>query len=171
MQIFLVDSYKSVRCYNLHPGYNPYNRGWYPQVFAILNNTVVGATLHEIDDLLDHGDIIDQEYVQITDYDTSLSVYEKVQSVEIKILKRNLQKLIDNSYSKFKPVEEGRVNLKKDFNDLLELDLENVDSLANHLKHLRALSHPPYWNAHFTDHKGRKIYVRVEMSPTDEKLE
>ena len=75
----------------LHPGYNPYNRGWYPQVFAILNNTVIGATLHEIDDLLDHGDIIDQEYVPITDYDTSLSVYEKVQSVEIKILRRNLQ--------------------------------------------------------------------------------
>ncbi len=60
-QIFpqrLTDNY---RCINIHPGYNPYNRGWFPQVFSILNKNTAGVTIHEIDQELDHGPIIYQE--------------------------------------------------------------------------------------------------------------
>lgn len=162
MQIFPNDLVDSVRCYNLHPGYNPFNRGWYPQVFAIINNTTIGATLHEIDNFLDHGKIIDQEVVKIDDGDTSLSVYQRVQEVEISILRRNIKGLIENTYSSEYPSEEGKVNLKKDFNSLLALDLDNVGTLEDHIKLLRALTHPPYWNAFYKDEEGRKIYVRIE---------
>ena len=36
-QIFPAKLVENVRCYNIHPGYNPYNRGWFPQVFSIIN--------------------------------------------------------------------------------------------------------------------------------------
>ena len=44
-QIFPRDLVKKVKCINVHPGYNPINRGWYPQVFAILENRPIGATI------------------------------------------------------------------------------------------------------------------------------
>ena len=36
-QLFPSQLVKAVRCINVHPGFNPYNRGWFPQVFSIIN--------------------------------------------------------------------------------------------------------------------------------------
>jgi len=69
-QIFPTDLVNHLKCINIHPGYNPINRGWYPQVFSIINKTIIGATIHEIDDKLDHGFIIDREQVKKTSFDT-----------------------------------------------------------------------------------------------------
>src|SRR5574344_92238 len=77
-QLFPTEMVKTVKCINIHPGFNPYNRGWYPQVFSILNHQPIGATLHEIDEQMDHGNIIDQKQVYINSYDTSLTIYNRV---------------------------------------------------------------------------------------------
>src|SRR5687768_5901648 len=62
-QLFPAELVKAVRCINIHPGYNPYNRGWFPQVFSIINKLPAGATIHEIDEEIDHGKIIAQQQV------------------------------------------------------------------------------------------------------------
>ena len=72
-KIFPKKLVESTRCINIHPGYNPYNRGWFPQVFSILNKLPLGATIHEMDEGLDSGDIISQEKVSINSSDDSLS--------------------------------------------------------------------------------------------------
>ena len=77
-QLFPAKLVNFVRCINIHPGYNPINRGWYPQVFAIINENKIGATIHEIDAELDHGPIIVREFVEQFDYDTSIDIYERV---------------------------------------------------------------------------------------------
>ena len=82
-QIFpdrLVNNY---RCVNVHPGLNPYNRGWFPQAFSIINKLPVGVTIHEMDSLLDHGPIIIQKEVAIESWETSFDVYTKIQRMEI----------------------------------------------------------------------------------------
>ena len=50
-------------CFNVHPGLNPHNRGWFPQVFSILNGLPCGVTIHNMDTQLDHGPIAWQEEV------------------------------------------------------------------------------------------------------------
>src|SRR5688500_47217 len=47
-QLFPAHLIERVKCINIHPGYNPVNRGWYPQVFAILHSLDTGATIHEM---------------------------------------------------------------------------------------------------------------------------
>jgi len=42
---------------NFHPAYLPKNRGWYPHVNNILDNSVPGVTLHKIDEGIDTGPI------------------------------------------------------------------------------------------------------------------
>lgn len=163
-QLFPKELTEKVRCINIHPGYNPYNRGWYPQVFSILNGLSFGVTIHEIDPKIDHGPIIIQEKIKIESHDTSLSVYEKVVDVEMKLLNKHILDIINKNYNFVILPQEGNINYKKDFNALKELDLKNIDTLENHIKLLRALSHGDYKNAYFIDKDGNKIYIKIELT-------
>ena len=117
-QIFPKDLVKAVKCINVHPGYNPINRGWYPQVFAIINKLPVGVTIHEIDEHLDHGMIIAREKVECFPWDTSLTIYNRLLDKEIDLLRRNIVSIINCQYKTFAPENEGNLYLKKDFEDL-----------------------------------------------------
>lgn len=164
-QIFPDELVEKIKCINVHPGLNPYNRGWFPQVFSIINGMPAGATIHEIDKQLDHGPIIAQKEVILESYDTSLSAYEKIQLAEIDLLNDHLLSILNNGYDKKQAALEGNINLKKDFNALCHLDLADVDTFENHIKKLRALTHGAYKNAFFLDAKGQKIYISLSIEP------
>lgn len=163
-QLFPAPLVSKVKCINVHPGYNPYNRGWFPQVFSILNNKKAGATIHEIDEQLDHGAIIAQTEIEIEKSDTSLSAYEKIQEAEVQLLKENLENILSNNYTTILPNEEGNINLKKDFNALCEIDLEKTVTMSEAIDYLRAMTHGNYKNAYFIDKStGLKVFVAVQL--------
>lgn len=162
-KIFPKKLVESTRCINIHPGYNPYNRGWFPQVFSILNKLPLGATIHEMDEELDSGDIISQEKVSINSSDDSLSLYNKVLQKEINLFQNDFDKIIEGSYNKIKPKSKGNLNLKKDFNNLCKLDLNSIGTMGEHIDLLRALSHGDFKNAYFLDNKNEKIRVKIEL--------
>ncbi|KQC34072.1 hypothetical protein AAU57_12575 [Nonlabens sp. YIK11] len=163
-QLFPPELVKGIRCINIHPGYNPINRGWYPQVFAIINDTEVGATIHEIDDKIDHGGIIARKLVEKRADDTSLSLYDRIVEAEMDLFKNNFSAIIDGSYSTISPENEGRLYLKKDFNNLLKIDLEAKVTFGEAIDRLRALSHGSYSNAYFLDPvSGEKIYLSISL--------
>ena len=161
-QFFPQALVNGVRCINVHPGLNPYNRGWFPQVFSIINGLPLGATIHEIDEELDHGAIIAQEEVTVHPWDTSNSAYERVLDAEMRLLEANLPAILEGTYQK-QASHEGNLNLKRDFDALCKLDLNSVDTLQNHLNKLRALTHGAYKNAYFLDEEGNKVYVKVVL--------
>lgn len=169
-QIFPEALVSRVRCVNFHPGYNPYNRGWYPQVFSIINGKQAGVTVHEMDAQIDHGPVIDRIEVTILRSDTSKDVYERVIEAEKQLIKVWLQPIIKGDYNASPPAQEGNYNGIADFKALRELDLDHVGSLREHLDKLRALSHEPHWNAYFWDEDNKPVYVRLQLkaSATDE---
>lgn len=157
----LVDS---VRCINVHPGYNPINRGWYPQVFSIINNLPVGATIHEIDEELDHGDIIAREFVEKSFTDTSLSLYNKILDTELMLIRAHINSLFDNTYKTIKAESDGNLFLKKDFDALCEIKLDEITTYKDCIDRLRALTHGAYLNAYFIDEvTGEKIYIKLDL--------
>lgn len=161
-QIFPPELVNGIKCINVHPGLNPYNRGWFPQVFSIINGLPAGATIHEIDEELDHGPVIAQKEIKIEETDTSNTAYLKIQNLEIELLKEHLLSILNNTYTSTTTTE-GNVNLKKDFDELCKLDLNSTGTLKEHLNLLRALSHDNYPNAWFLDNNGEKIFVSVEF--------
>lgn len=163
-QLFPVKLVKSVRCVNVHPGYNPHNRGWYPQVFSILNDGILGATIHEIDEELDNGHIIARKKIDLFDYDTSLTAYNKVLEAEKDLLRENLIRIVDEDYLAFPPEFKGELKLKRDFNDLLEIDLDKKMTIRETLKYLRALSHGNFKNAYYLSETGKKVFVSLNLS-------
>jgi len=163
-QIFPKKMVDSVKCINVHPGYNPINRGWYPQVFAIIKNLPIGATIHEIDNQLDHGNIIARSFVDKNSFDTSETLYNKVIMKEVELMKENIVKIINNTYQIIQPETEGELFLKKDFNELCKLDLNEIMSTRTFINKLRALTHGKFKNAYFIDEEtGKKIFVKIEL--------
>lgn len=163
-QIFPKELVNGVKCINIHPGYNPINRGWYPQVFSILNDLPVGATIHEIDEALDHGGIIARGFVPKYSYDTSKTLYDRILEKEIELLYHHLPTILTNTYEVTAPENEGNLFLKKDFNALLEIDLNKEYRAKDLIDKLRALTHGGYKNAYFIDPTtGDKIYIGIEL--------
>jgi len=160
-QIFPNNLINSIKCINVHPGFNPYNRGWYPQIFSIINGFPVGVTIHEMDEQLDHGPIIVQEKCTIDPWDTSESVYLKIIELEKKILLNCYESIIKRQYTTFFPSEEGSLNQRNDFEKILKIDLSQTGTFAEFLNLLRALSHGEHKNAYFLDPQNNKVFVRV----------
>ncbi len=163
-QLFPAALVHAVRCVNVHPGLNPFNRGWFPQVFSIVNGLPTGATIHEIDEKLDHGNIIAQAEVENNVWDTSIDIYDRVLDKELELLDEHLPAILANEYETFEPSGEGNLNLKKDFDALCELDIKKNQSIGDTINLLRALTHGDFRNAHFIDPKtGKKVFVSVRL--------
>jgi methionyl-tRNA formyltransferase len=160
-QIFPRHLVENVCCINFHPGLNPYNRGWYPQAFSIINGLPVGSTIHLIDAEVDHGPIIDQQKVDIKTSDTSLEVYRKIIDVEKKLIRKNLINIIEGTFKTIKPAHEGNYNDLRDYKALCELKLNSIGTFGEHLNVLRATTHDNFKNAYFFDSCGKKYFVKV----------
>lgn len=167
-QLFPKELVEQVKCINVHPGYNPINRGWYPQVFAIINDSKIGATIHEIDEILDHGDIIAREFVEKKYTDTSLSLYNRILMKEIELIDLHVESIINNTYKANRPESEGELFLKKDFNNLTEIHLDENVTALQFINKLRALTHGAYKNAYFINpDNGKKVFITVSLEEED----
>ena len=166
-QFFPSHLVNNIRCINVHPGYNPYNRGWYPQVFSILNGLKSGVTIHEMDEKLDHGPIIVQKEYKIESWDTSGTAYEKIMKLERELVFEHFLSIRDNKYKAVLPCKEGNINISKDFEKIKCLSLDEHGRFGDFLNRLRALTHGGYKNAYYIDETGKKIYVRIILEPNE----
>lgn len=163
-QLFPGDVVNKVRCINIHPGFNPYNKGWYPGVFSISNGLPAGATIHEIDEKIDNGPIIAQKQIEVLPEDTSGTVYPKIIQAEYDLLDEWFMPMLTGKYTTFLPKEKGNLNYKKDYYAFQKLDLEETVKTEDLINKLRALTHAPYQNAYYIDEKtGDKVYVSIEV--------
>lgn len=166
-QIFPSTLVNNVRCINIHPGLNPYNRGWYPQIFSIINNMPLGATIHEMDEEIDHGNIIAQQQVILHSWDTSLTAYNKVIEMEVKLLEKHIVEIINATYQSTPMSTEGNYNSKQDFDKLCKINLNQVASYKDVINHLRALTHGDLNNAYYLDEDKNKIYLKITLEKGD----
>ena len=161
-QLFPEKLVNNITCINIHPGYNPYNRGWYPQVFSIIEDNIIGATIHLMDKELDNGFIIARKEVEKFFWDTSETLYSRILQAEVDLINDNLLDIMNDNYCPFPPEVRGELKLKKDFNELCRIDLERVGSFKEFYNYLRALSHNDFKNAYFVDNKtNKKVYLKL----------
>jgi hypothetical protein len=170
-QIFPKRLVENVCCVNFHPGFNPYNRGWFPQAFSIINGLPIGSTVHLMDADVDHGEIIAQKRVEVAIKDTSLEVYRKIIQAEKELMHNNIFNIIEGVFNTTLPSEEGNYNGIKDYRDICELRLSEVGTLGEHLAKLRATTHGGFKNAYFIDVDGKKYFVRIAIEEDVDSVE
>ena len=164
-QIFPAKLVECVRCYNIHPGFNPYNRGWFPQVFSIINKKKCGVTVHEMDAKIDHGRIIARKEFSIIRRATSGDVYRCLLKMEMELFDDVFSDILKNNFPSFIPETGGNYNSIADYHHLCEIDLDKAVTMGDSIDFLRAMTHPPYKNAFFYDSEGTKIFVEVVLTP------
>lgn len=162
-QIFPKTLVESIPCFNFHPGLNPHNRGWFPQVFSIINGKPVGATVHKMDHKIDHGPVVAQKAIDINSWDTSRTVYDRILKAEFELFDIWVDHLLSGNFKEVALDSAGNYNSISDFKDLCEIDLERKVSFKEAIDYLRAMSFDGYDNAFFYDQSGRKIYVSISL--------
>ena len=156
-------------CLNLHPAYLPYNRGMYPNVWSIVEGTPAGATLHYIDEGIDTGDIVRQKEVPVSCTDTGESLYHKLESCGMELLKEAWPDVQSGRAVRIPQSNEHATSHRKaDVAQIDEIHLDQNYPADQLLRILRARTFPPYRGAFFRS-GGRKVYVRVQLEQgTDE---
>lgn len=99
-KIIKPQSFKTQKLYNIHFSKLPAYKGMYTSVHPILNGEeYTGVTLHEIDDGIDTGPIIDQKTIKIGVNDTARDLYYKYLKSGEDLFKESLEKLLLGDYS------------------------------------------------------------------------
>lgn len=88
------------RIFNIHPALLPkyggkgmYGRKVHEAVFAA-GEKETGITIHEVDEVYDHGSVVFQATTEITPDDTPASIEEKVRALEYRHLPHVVEKLL-----------------------------------------------------------------------------
>jgi methionyl-tRNA formyltransferase len=153
-------------CVNLHPAYLPWNRGAYPNVWAILDRTPAGVALHWIDDGVDTGDLIARREIPVAPEDTGESLYRRLEDAAFDLF-REAWPLVRSGRAPRQPQEKGgSVHRVRDVEAVDEIDLERTYRARDLLDLLRARSFPPHAGAFFR-HRGRRIYLELTLRPED----
>ena len=131
--------------YNLHPGYLPWGRGYYPIFWALWENTPAGATLHEMSEQVDQGSIVEQVQIAYGAYETGYDVFLRVRDAEKKLFLKYFPKIATGDFiPSCAQVGKGSYHTRKDFLSLKEkIEWESL-SADLFIKLVRYLTFPGY---------------------------
>jgi len=153
---------------NFHPALLPTNRGWFPHVYNIVNKSIAGVTLHEIANEADAGDIWVQKEVDMFETDTSLELYERLQSEIVNLFRRSWDGIIENKIIKSSQDEsKATYNSKKEISILDYIELEKNYSGRELVDLLRARSFGKKGFAYILVH-GKKIFLNLRLSDSSD---
>src|SRR6266496_2289171 len=149
----LIERYEKI--YNLHPGYLPWGRGYYPIFWAIWEETPAGATLHEITAGVDEGPIVAQIRVQYNESDTGGSLFQRVREAEENLFLEYLPRITDGKNIPADPQPAGGTyHRQKEFYELKQQTEWEKMSSRDLLRLVRALTFP--------GHSGLEVTMGTE---------
>lgn len=149
---------------NLHPAYLPYNKGWHTPSWAILDDTLYGATLHFMSEEIDEGDIISQQELEILPTHTANSLYKDVLQLEEDVFKKALPKLISLRPTRYKQNSSGTSHNRKDLSKLQEINLDKDVNPRQLIDKLRALTTNDIEEAAYFIEDGKKYRINIEIT-------
>ena len=98
-RIIRPEKFVSKQLFNIHFSLLPKYKGCHTAAMPVLNGEELGGvTFHLMERGIDTGDIIDQEKVYIRKDETCRSLYLKYLSIGGKVVKRNLDAVLENRY-------------------------------------------------------------------------
>jgi methionyl-tRNA formyltransferase len=133
------------KAYNLHPGYLPWGRGFYPIFWALWEQTPAGATLHEMSAGVDQGPIVAQTQVAYSADDTGGTLFQRVREAEKALFLEYWAQLVaGHNLATFPQCAGGSYHSRKDFLAIkTACDWENMSSI-DLVRLIRCLTFPGY---------------------------
>ncbi len=133
------------KMYNLHPGFLPWGRGYYPVFWALWEGTPAGVTLHEITPGLDEGPVVAQTQVPYSAADTGATLFERVREAAQRLFLTHWPRIVSGEpLPSFPQAGNGSFHSKAEFFALKESAPLSTMSGAEVMLLIRALSFPGY---------------------------
>lgn len=123
---------------NLHPSFLPYGRGYYPNFWSHIFDFPKGVTIHNINNGIDTGAILDQRQHNFSDEDTLRTSYYTLQTSMLSLFTKSWNKI---RTGKLTPIEQdqsaGNIFYKKQFDHVFSQLPNGFDTSIGELKLLR----------------------------------
>jgi methionyl-tRNA formyltransferase len=107
---------------NVHPGYLPYNKGFFYYVWSVLDGTPAGVSVHRMNAAADAGDLYAQALLEVTPEDTGDSLYRKHEDAAIALFRATWPSIVLGSYRSHPQRHVGTRHKLGEMRDLLRLD-------------------------------------------------
>lgn len=148
---------------NLHPSLLPYNRGAYPNVWSIVDETPAGVTLHYIDEGIDTGDILAQVEEEVRPSDTGETLYHRLEQAAVSLFCESWPRF---KLGQLKPIPQspdaGTHHRRADVETIDRIDLDKKYKARDLINILRARTFTSYRGAYF-EVGNKRIYIRVVL--------
>jgi methionyl-tRNA formyltransferase len=155
-------------CLNVHPGLLPHARGYNPNVWSIVEGLPAGVTIHWMDEGIDTGDIVATREVPVSFADTGKDLYERLEQACYDLFVETWPSIREGDVDATEQTDaDATYHEKSDFTELCELDPDETYTVRELLDRLRALTFPPFDNAH-VEVDGERYYVDVSITPATE---
>jgi len=152
-KIFSKDTLEGKSAYNFHPGPLPEYKGVGLSSWLIINEEKkAGVTLHEIDNNIDTGNIIEVRNFPIDDGETADSLHAKAEQHMLKMFKEWYTSLL---YGKYNSVPQDN-NLGKVYK---KRDLEKAKDITRFIRAFQFQDKEP---AYYYNRNNEKRYVKYE---------
>lgn len=143
--IIKTQNFKSKKLYNFHFSLLPKYRGCHTNYLQIKNGEKFsGVTLHEIDDGIDTGKIIDYEKFEIALNDTSKENYFRLMDAAVNLFKKKFNLILKGKYTTTSQNDVEATYYSRASIDYKKELINYEDSLINIHNQIRALIFPPF---------------------------
>lgn len=144
-RILKVEKFSSNRLFNIHFSYLPEYKGMYTSVLPLLfNEPSTGVTLHEIDNGIDTGCIVDQRRINLSDNLTSENLYHQLTELGVDLIKSNLSQILIGDYKAVPQSVTGSKYFPKGYIDFSNVEI-NLRQTAYQIRtYVNAFCFRPY---------------------------
>jgi len=127
---------------NVHPGYLPYNKGFFYYVWSVLDGTPAGVSVHRMNELADAGALYSQAEVAVTPEDTGDTLYRKHEDAAIALFKATLPSVLNGTYRSHPQRHPGTRHKLGEMRELLQLDPDEHVRVRDLIDRLRVCTVP-----------------------------
>ncbi len=147
---------------NLHPGYLPYNKGFYYYAWAVLDGTPAGVSIHQIISEVDAGPIISQKRVNINIADTGDIIYQKHSDASMSLFRETWPALEAGKYQLFRQPHSGTRKKIVETNQVMEIDPDKSYKARELIDLMRVFCFPGRGGC-VMNRDGKKYSIFIEL--------
>ncbi|MCH7725006.1 MAG: hypothetical protein IH991_00795 [Planctomycetes bacterium] len=150
--------------FNLHPSLLPYNRGAFPNVWSIIDETPAGVTLHQVDTGVDTGPVLAQKAVNVEAIDTGDALYRKLELASVDLICDVWQRFSEGSLKRRRQMpNSGTTYRRRDIEKVDRIHLDRTYLARDLINILRARTFADYSGAFFETDDGERVNIRVSL--------
>lgn len=148
---------------NLHTSFLPLNRGSWPNVWAIVDETEAGVTMHLVDKGIDTGPILAQESVEVCPTDNGSTLNRRLELALVELFRNNWTKFAAGELQpKTQDDSIATTHRIKDSARIDRIDLDANYRAGDLINIIRARTFPPHRGAWF-EVDGERYFLELKI--------